>query len=240
LAGALPPLWMVLALAGPSGWAVAGIGILCFAPLLLGLLRVSTGSLNLCFQVAVLVSALLLGAVHLVLDDAASVWIEPLRGMLDSMETAGLSLTGDREALIAAWARTMWGALAGVTLAIVLGALFLGRWWASLLDAPGRFGEEFRGLKLGRVLGTAVTVLFVMAWFVDATPVASLAWVAAAALAFQGLAAAHRSKAGGRLTRGWLAAIYVLLVVPLSTSITVFGLAIWGLLDNWLPPRKTN
>ena len=40
--------------------------------------------------------------------------------------------------------------------------------------------------------------------------------MAFAALAFQGLAAAHRSQAGGRLNRGWLAAIYVLLIVPLS------------------------
>jgi hypothetical protein len=57
------------------------------------------------------------------------------------------------------------------------------------------------------------------------------------ALAFQGLAAAHRSKAGGRLNKGWLAAIYVLLIVPLSMSFTVFVLAIWGFADNWLRPR---
>jgi hypothetical protein len=67
--------------------------------------------------------------------------------------------------------------------------------------------------------------------------VGSLAWVAFAALSFQGLAAAHRSKAGGRLNRGWLAAIYVLLIVPISTSITVVVLAIWGFADNWLRPR---
>jgi hypothetical protein len=49
--------------------------------------------------------------------------------------------------------------------------------------------------------------------------------VAFVGLAFQGLAAAHRSKARGSMNRGWLAAIYVLLIVPLSTSITVVVLA---------------
>ena len=66
--------------------------------------------------------------------------------------------------------------------------------------------------------------------------IASLAWVAFAALAFQGLAAAHRSKAVGRLDRGWLVAIYVLLIVLPVTSIVVFMLAIWGFADNWLRP----
>jgi hypothetical protein len=81
------------------------------------------------------------------------------------------------------------------------------------------------------------TVLFAMALATESSLLASLAWVAFTALAFQGLAAAHRMKARGRLNRGWLAAIYVLLVVPLSMSITVFILALWGFADNWLRPR---
>ena len=92
-------------------------------------------------------------------------------------------------------------------------------------------------MRLGSVLGVGVTLLFIAAFWTDSDLVASLAWVAFAALSFQGLAAAHRSKAGGRLNRGWLAAIYVLLVVPLSMSITVVVLAIWGFADNWLRPR---
>jgi hypothetical protein len=72
---------------------------------------------------------------------------------------------------------------------------------------------------------------------VDSALVSSLLWVAFVGLAFQGLAAAHRSKARGSMNRGWLAAIYVLLIVPLSTSITVVVLALWGFADNWLRPR---
>jgi hypothetical protein len=106
-----------------------------------------------------------------------------------------------------------------------------------LLQAPGEFGAEFRQLRLGQVLGIATTVLFVLALWLESAWVDSLAWVALAGLAFQGLAAAHRGKARGRLNRGWLAAIYVLLLMPLSTSVTVLALAIWGFADNWLRPR---
>jgi hypothetical protein len=72
----------------------------------------------------------------------------------------------------------------------------------------------------------------------DIPLISALAWVAFVALSFQGLAAAHRSRAGGRLNRGWLAAIYLLLVVPLSMMLTMFVLAIWGFADNWLRPRR--
>jgi len=65
-----------------------------------------------------------------------------------------------------------------------------------------------------------------------------LATVALMALTFQGLAAAHRSRAGGRLKLGWLAAIYLLLIVPLSRVVTMFVLASWGFIDNWFRPRR--
>jgi hypothetical protein len=157
---------------------------------------------------------------------------------MDSMEAAGLKIQGDRAALIALWARSMWGALGALALATVFGAMLLGRWWDSLLGAPGAFGAEYRNLRLGVALGITVTVVFVLALATDSPLIAALAWVAFVALAFQGLAAAHRSRAGGRLNRGWLAAIYLLLVVPLSMMVTMFVLAIWGFADNWLRPRR--
>lgn len=236
--GAFSATWVVLSLSQAAQWVIAGIVGLFFSPVLLGVLLKRTGSLNLCFQVAVLVGAAGLVVVHLVLPDPAAVWHELLRKVLDSMAAAGLKVEGNTDALIEVWARTMWGALAALTLALVLGSLFLGCWWQSLVASPGRFGTEYRQLRLGRVLGLCVTVLFVSAFFVDSALLASLAWVAFAGLSFQGLAAAHRSKARGQINRGWLAAIYVLLIVPLSMSITVLALAIWGFADNWLRPRS--
>lgn len=230
-------VWVVLSVAQSIHWVVVGVVVLIFSPVLLAILLKRTGSLNLCFQVAVTGVAVAVVMIHLALPDPAGVWVELLRHVLQSMAAAGLSITGDTDAMIAVWARTMWGALAALALATALGALFLGCWWQTLLDSPGKFGAEYRLLRLGRVLGMGVTLLFIAALWSDSALVASLAWVAFAALSFQGLAAAHRSKAGGRLNRGWLAAIYVLLIVPLSMSVTVLVLAIWGFADNWLRPR---
>lgn len=230
-------VWIVLSVAQSALWVVVGLVALIFSPALLGLLLKRTGSLNLCFQVAIAGVAAALVIVHVALPDPAGIWVELLQHVLVSMEQAGLKLTGDTDAMIAIWSRTMWGALAALALATVLGSLFLGCWWQTLLDSPGRFGAEYRKLRLGLVLGVSVTLLFVAAFWTESALIASLAWVAFAALSFQGLAAAHRSKAGGRLNRGWLAAIYVLLIVPLSMSVTVLALAVWGFADNWLRPK---
>ena len=53
------------------------------------------------------------------------------------------------------------------------------------------------------------------------------------ALAYQGLAAAHRRKAAKQLGQGGLVAIYVFLIVPLSAFVMVTLLAAWGVADNW-------
>lgn len=229
--------WVVLSAARPGGWLLFALGLLFFGPVLLGWLLRRSGSLNLAFQVTLLGMALLLIVVFAVLPDPVGMWREQIQLVWTSMAKAGLQIEGDRDLIIDAWSRTMWGALAALALATVFGAVLLGRWWQSLLDTPGSFGVEYRQLRLGRALGVATTVLFIVALLTDSALVASLAWVAFAALAFQGLAAAHRSKAVGRLDRGWLVAIYVLLIVLPVTSIVVFLLAIWGFADNWLRPR---
>lgn len=235
--GAAAASWVVFSVTQPTPWIALGIAAMFFGPALLALLMKRTGSLNLAFQVAVLAAAAAVIAIHVVLADPMAMWLELMRPMVDSMVAHGLDLQGQEEAVAHAWARTMWGGLAAMALAMVFGGLVLGFWWDSLLRQPGAFGSEYQRLRLGLTLGVAITVLFGLALMGDSALVDSLAWIAFVALAFQGLAAAHRSKAGGRLNRGWLAAIYVLLVVPLSTSITVFVLALWGFADNWLRPR---
>jgi len=230
--------WVALSAEPPlGGWFFFGIGLLFFGPMLLAWLLRRAASLNLIFQVAVLGMAALLTVLHLSLPDATGMWLGLLNDMYVSLTKAGLVIEGDQAVIVAAWARLMWGTLAALVLATGFSSLLLGRWWQSLLDAPGTFGVEYRQLRLGRTLGIATTVLFIAALAVDSALIASLAWVAFAALAFQGLAAAHRSKAVGRLNRGWLVAIYVLLVALPVTWVVVFMLAIWGFADNWLRPR---
>ncbi len=229
--------WVVLSSTALSQWVF--VGMLCVfaaAPALAALLK-RTGSLNLTFQLAILGTALAVTAVHVLHPDPVSIWAPLITPSLDAMVNAGMQLESDKEAIVQLLSRTMWGAVAGMGLATMLGGVFLGRWWQSLLSTPGSFGNEYRELRFGLVLGIGVSALFLIGLVVDSALVSSLLWVAFVGLAFQGLAAAHRSKARGSMNRGWLAAIYVLLIVPLSTSITVVVLALWGFADNWLRPR---
>jgi hypothetical protein len=194
--------------------------------------------LNLCVQVAVLTVAVLLAVVDLALTDPIAAWKVPLTELMDAMQARGLT-QADRDAIVAAFAPPMWGALGAIALATVFGVLLLGRWWESLLlPQAGAFGTEYRRLRLGIALGVVVTVLFVLAMATDVVLISWLTSVAFMALTFQGLAAAHRSRAGGKLKVGWLAAIYLLLIVPLSNVLTMFVLASWGFVDNWLRPRQ--
>jgi len=239
--GAVAAAWVAHALFPTMLTATfLGIALTFFGPFALALLLKRTGSLNLCFQVAVLGVGVLLTVVHATLADPVAVWVPLLNQLLDSMQTAGIRIEGDRQELVALWARSMWGSLGALGLATIFGSLLLGRWWNSLLRAPGAFGSEYRLLRLGVALGVTVTLLFVLALTTDIPLIDSLAWVAFVALAFQGLTAAHRSRAGGRLNRGWLVAIYLLLIVPLPPSmmLTMFVLALWGFADNWLRPRR--
>lgn len=228
--------WIVLSVAQPGGWLFVAVGLLFFGPVLLGWLLRATGSLNLVFQVVMLGMMVSLSAVYLSLEDPVGMWREQIQTVLAN---AGFSVERDRD-VIEIWSRTMWGALAALSLVMVFGSALLGRWWQSLLDTPGSFGVEYRQLRLGRALGIATTILFVVAFVSESPLIASLVWVAFTALAFQGLAAAHRSKAVGRLDRGWLVTIYVLLIVLPVTSIVVIMLAIWGFADNWLRPGVRN
>lgn len=230
-------IWLLVSLAPQMPWLTVGVVAVIVSPVMLALILKRTGSLNLCFQLAVAGVTVAVIAVHLALSDPAAVWVRLLSTAVQQAGAAGLHMPPDTNLIIHQWARTMWGGLAAIVLATVLAGLFLGCWWQTLLQAPGRFGAEYRQLRLGGVLGVAVTALFIAVFVTDSGLIGSLAWVAFVALSFQGLAAAHRSKAGGRLNRGWLAAIYVLLIVPISTSITVIVLAIWGFADNWLRPR---
>jgi hypothetical protein len=229
--------WLLLSLAPQMPWLAVGVVGVMVTPVMLALVLKRTGSLNLCFQLTAAGVTAVIIAVYASISDPAAVWIELLNTAVQQADAAGLHMPADTSAIVHQWARTMWGGLAALALATMLASLFLGCWWQTLLQAPGQFGAEYRQLRLGGVLGLAVTALFIAVFATNSALVGSLAWVAFAALSFRGLGAAHRSKAGGRLNRGWLAAIYVLLIVPISTSITVVVLAIWGFADNWLRPR---
>lgn len=233
--GAAAALGALLGAGVAPGLAVASVSMVFAAPLALGVMLRSTASLNLCFQVAVLAIGALLIAVHVVYEDPGAVWQRWLEQATRSLSEAGLEI--DTDEVVQSLRDTMWGSYAALTLVTVLGALFLGRWWHALVAAPGAFGREFRQLRLGLWLGAAATIVIVTAVLADVVMIDALAWIAVTAMAFEGLAAAHRGRAGGRFAHFWLVLIYVFLIVPPTAFIMVALLAGWGFMDNW---RRTS
>lgn len=206
-------------------------GIAVFVvPFALAQLLRRTGSMNLVFQLTVVVGCIALALVYLLNPHPAAVWERLMGNAMQVLAQSGVQMDAT---LVPELARKMWGAFAAMALLSLFGALCLARWWQSLLVQPGAFGREFRELRTGVVLGGLLVVVVVTALMLQADWLDNLSWLAVAALALQGLATVHRYKAEGRLQRGWLIATYVLLIVPVFSFVTVVLLAGMGLADFW-------
>lgn len=214
------PLWFAISYA---------LGLFAL-PLLLGEVLRRFSSLNLVFQLTLMLAMLVIVSVFVWVPQPADIWVRLLQQALAALSKTGLTLD---QIPVEQLARTMWGAFIAVVVLVNLCATLLARWWQSLLLAPGEFGREFRELRSGLALGTLLVGVALLSLFTNYDWLDSLAWVAMLGLALQGLATLHRRKAQGRLQQGWLVAIYVMLIVPLFSFITVALLAGCGLADFW-------
>lgn len=131
----------------------------------------------------------------------------------------------------------MTGGAAAVLSASLIGCLLLGRWWQALLYNPGGFGEEFRSLRLGRsfTLGFLAVLLF-FALGVGGLLFQNIFVVLLVPFVIQALAVAHTLVRVRRLNNGWLAALYLLLVVANGHMLLLLGF--FGAMDNWFDFRR--
>jgi hypothetical protein len=205
-------------------------------PLALGLLLRRTDSLSLALQVAVLAGVAMVVLLHATLGDPERFWAPFVRDLAEEMQRRGLPMDLEQDGLVETLARTLWGWVTVLTVLLAMCALFLARWWqARAAGQAGRFGAEFRELRIGLVLGGAAALAIGASFFSDRPLVDDLGRLFMGALMIVGLAAAHRYRVAGRLGGAWLGLIYVLLV--LLAPVMVAALAGWGFVDNWLRSR---
>jgi hypothetical protein len=204
-------------------------------PFALAALYARSGSLTLCLQVAVLAGLAMLALLHATLGDPEQFWLPFVRDLAEEMQKQGLPMDLERDGLIEALARTLWGWVTALTVLLAMCALFLARWLQTQPEHAGRFGAEFREIRLGLALGVAGAVMIGLSMYSDQPLVDDLERIFLGALMLVGLAAAHRYRADGRMAAGWLWAIYLLLVF--LAPIMVPALAGWGFVDNWLRSR---
>ncbi len=172
-------------------------------------------------------------AVYATTTDPAGWWVDTLA---EFIAESGIPPV-EREVL-ADLAGLMTGLTAmALTLGLV-GSLLLGRWWQALLFNAGGFRSEFHALRLGRAAAYFAFALLIVASLPLATLQAialELAVVAVALFAVQGLAIAHGLVGATGASKGWLVAVYALLLLMLPQ--TALTLAVAGLADNWFDFR---
>jgi hypothetical protein len=173
---------------------------------------------------------------HLGVDDPAGWW----RGLLQHM--AEQATAEQREVLLPVLdeiAGLMTGMVsAAVAMGVAL-SLFLARWWQALLFNHGGFSREFRALRLGRGPALVTVLLLALNWaqlpgialLNDLLPLALLLSM------MQGVAVVHGVVAGTGARKGWLVAMYVMLLLPMVTTPTALTLAVAGMVDNWMDFR---
>ena len=169
---------------------------------------------------------------HFLLDDVALWWKSVLELWVKQVlapESAGKY--AERLEAMAPWMNAVTSA--GLVVSLVT-TVFCARWWQASLFHPGGFRQEFQALHLPKVLSLAVfgCVGLLAAGLAEPGSAALDVLVLIVFLyVFQGVAAVHRLVAAGRLTRPWLIAMYVLLVVLPQAVLFV---ACMGMVDSWM------
>ncbi len=152
--------------------------------------------------------------------------------MLETIiDLVGQDAQPEQIAAIRDLAPLMLGVIAAGVFAQLVIALIVGYWALSYARETVAFGESFRALRLGRVLGVFGMIWVTLGLFVPLGVVQNLTPLALLGFLFQGLAVMHAWAHGKQWHPGLVAPVYVLLVPPL-TGITVMALSAVGLLDN--------
>ena len=172
--GLLVLLSALLAIGGLGGLlfqmpiAAALIGVILWVPAaVLGATMGRSGSLRVAIEAAAVGAGAIVLLQYGLMGDPAAFWAETLNGFVAAQVDAGAGQVAELETLIAATAGWMAGGVAAAWFLATLAALMLARYWASLIDSPGAFGEEFRELRFGRWLLILVPVLLLTGVFLS-------------------------------------------------------------------------
>jgi len=243
--GALVVGSALLAIAGLGGLlfqmpvAIALIGAALWLPAAaLGSVLGRTGSLRVAIEMAAIGAALIVVLQYLLISDPAAYWEEMLnefivRRLNDEAQAA--SNLGPLIELMAGW---MAGGVAAAWFLGTTVSLLLARYWGSLIDRPGAFGEEFRQLRFGRWLLLLVPVLVVAAMLLGGDRPSMLAQFYVIGLVLfmlQGISVAHGLVNEFGASPGWLAGLYLTLVLVAPQGATMVSL--FGYADGWLDFR---
>jgi hypothetical protein len=196
-------------------------------------LLISSGSLSTAARMATTAAIVLAGAWSL----AAPVQGEPWLGLVTEIVAPLAAQTGTDAALLAdQLLALMPGIIAASLLMVSFGGLFIAMWLHAGIARPGAFGEAFRELQLGPVLGIVGALAIIGAMTASVPMAGAIALPAGAALLLQGIAVMHGIVRIKGMHRGWLFAGWAVLVV--LSPWAMMGFAFYGLADTLMDLRR--
>lgn len=152
-------------------------------------------------------------AVHLLVPNVASVWLEVLQQGLGSLlQKAGMTPADVSDAIHRA-AHYATGALAVSLVLSVSLSLILARSWQAALYNPGGFREEYTRWRLGIPLAALAALLVLLAFMFHNDELIELVMVVLTPFLLQALGLIHGLIRQSGMHTGWLVGIYVLLFV---------------------------
>ncbi len=184
----------------------------------------------------------IIAGIHLFSDNPVAWW----RGVLDSILVERVQRGGAADPATVESLREiseklaplMTGAPTGIAVGTMV-ILFLSRWGHAVLDNPGGFGKEFRALRLDSRVAYLCIALGLGAIFFSGLAsglLPELFNLLAALYVLQGIAVAHALVNHHRASRGWLVAMY--LMVVLMPPLAMIVLSVAGFSDTWLDYRR--
>ena len=215
------------------------VGVLLWGPAAaLGAIMGRTASLRLAIEAAAVLAALVVLAQYVLMADPAAFWADALNEFLRERLDQEMLATADLDEFIGLMAGWMAGGMAAVWFLGSVVSLLLARYWSSLIDRPGAFGEEFRQLRFGRWLLLLVPVLLLVGVILtggEPSLVGHLYLVGMMVFLVQGISVAHGLVAEFSGSPAWLVGLYLLLILVAPQGVTMVALV--GYTDGWLDFR---
>ncbi len=232
----------VMPQSGMSALVVAGVlfSVLWLPVWLLSIVLRWSVSLPIALSVAGVIGGVVVIAMHVAVGDVYGWW----RDILDSsltplLEQSGVAFKpGQVAQTFDILARSMTGVIGSALVISTMIALFIGRWWQSLLFNEGGFRREFHAMRLDKRIAYGAVALIGVAIFIDdgaGSMTQDLIIVVMTLFMIHGLSLLHGVVAAKGLSGAWLAAVYIMLLIFPQL---IFTLSVAGLLDSQLDLRS--
>jgi len=231
---------MAAALLAVVAWAsgshpAAGVlsAVMIWAPTLaVTRLLVSSGSLSTAARSATIAAVVLAGGWSIMAPVQGEPWLTIVSEVI-----APLASQAGSEAPVLAQQllELLPGIIAASLLTVSLAGLFLAMWLHAGQARSGAFGEAFRSLQLGPLVGGLGALAIVAALWTDQAAAAAVAFPLGAALMLQGIAVMHALVRIKSMHRAWLFGGWAALV--LLSPWAMMGFAFYGLVDTLMDLR---